>query len=236
MSSYSSHSSNSISTTTTTTTTKSPKSRERLTHSAGMADTSTINTINNTTGTSSGGGGGGGIAKAKMERHTKLLKTIDTASIEHLRMVLKMVCTESRVIEYALDMFMQLLGDNYNENENRKEGGGEVKTCGRCKKVFNTPTTTTTTTAAATAATAKLGQEEGGCRYHDGNRYVDIESEVWTKVEGVCWRDGMDMVVNCRVDWEDPVLLEEFAEGFRWDCCDEDGGVEGCVVGGHVAG
>ncbi|KAF3187139.1 hypothetical protein TWF225_004299 [Orbilia oligospora] len=225
MSSYSSHSSNSISTTTTTTTTKSPKSRERLTHSAGMADTSTINTINNTTGTSSGG-----IAKAKMERHTKLLKTIDTASIEHLRMVLKMVCTESRVIEYALDMFMQLLGDNYNENENRKEGGGEVKTCGRCKKVFTTPTTTT----------GKLGQEEGqeegGCRYHDGNRYVDIESEVWTKVEGVCWRDGMDMVVNCGVDWEDPMLLEEFAEGFRWDCCDEDGGVEGCVVGGHVAG
>ncbi|KAF3275269.1 hypothetical protein TWF970_006990 [Orbilia oligospora] len=220
--SSSSHSSNSISTTTTTTT-QSPKSRERLTHSGGMADTSTIAASNNNTT---------GIAKAKKERHTKLLKTIDTASIEHLRMVLKMVCNGSEVIEYALDVFMQLLGDDdKHENDNKEEGGGEVKTCGRCGKVFTTTTTPNT---------GKLGQEEeegkGGCRYHDGNIYVDIESEVWTKVEGVCWRDGMDMVVNCGVDWEeDPVLLEEFAEGFKWDCCDEDGGVEGCVVGGHVA-
>ncbi|KAF3219405.1 hypothetical protein TWF679_010876 [Orbilia oligospora] len=232
MSLYSSHSSNSISTTSSTTT-KSPKSRERLTCSGGMGDTSTIITTT-TTGGGGGGGGGGGIAKAKMERHTKLLKTIDTASLEHLRMVLKMVCTESGVIEYALDVFTQLLDiDTKHENKEEEEEEEEIKTCRRCKKVF----TTTTTTRKLEEREGEEEREEEGCRYHDGNRYVDIESEVWTKVEGVCWRDGMDMVVNCGVDWEDdPVLLEEFAEGFRWDCCDEDGGVEGCVVGGHVAG
>ncbi|KAK6512998.1 hypothetical protein TWF506_009160 [Arthrobotrys conoides] len=150
--------------------------------------------------------------KTRMEKHTTLLKLIDTASIEHLRLVLKMVCIRTEVIERVLGVF-EGLGYIHENNDKGKEQDHQegMKICGRCKK----------------EVLVKDVEGERGCRYHSGNRYLDIESEVW---EGR-WDGG----VECGgVDWEDEEVVGEFGEGFRWDCCDEDGRGEGCCFGGHL--
>ncbi|KAK6336988.1 hypothetical protein TWF718_009775 [Orbilia javanica] len=163
------------------------------------------------------------IAKKKMERHTKLLRIIDTAPEGDVRLVLKIVCKSSEVVEEAVRLFERIGGDRCGVvppgglRDKGVEGVGREGKCVRCGEVY------------------ELGGEDGdedeggeGCWYHWGNRHVDIESEVW---EGM----AMEIVGGCG-DWEgyEEGVLEEFAEGFRWDCCDEDGTVEGCVWGRHV--
>lgn len=56
-----------------------------------------------------------------------------------------------------------------------------------------------------------------------GNKEVDYNADIWADHDERCHGD-MDSFVDDLI----------YAEGFRWDCCDQEASAEGCIVSKHV--
>ncbi|CAK1368187.1 hypothetical protein CB0940_11133 [Cercospora beticola] len=64
---------------------------------------------------------------------------------------------------------------------------------------------------------------KGDCVYHDGNKEVNHDADTWA-----------DHDENVHGLPEDLMSDSTYEEGFIWDCCDESGSADGCVVSKHV--
>ncbi|EPS43917.1 hypothetical protein H072_2031 [Dactylellina haptotyla CBS 200.50] len=142
--------------------------------------------------------------------HKTLLDTIDAAPEHHVKLVLQTLCTDPKVVKLALEKFAKLKAL---ENPKKRKAPCDVTpilpTCTQCKETFDESDNTT-----------------AACVWHPGNREVDFEAEVWDEV---CNSD------NEGFDFEDEQNVEEYPEGYRWDCCDEYGDCDGCREGPHKA-
>ncbi|KAK5191249.1 hypothetical protein LTR92_008968 [Exophiala xenobiotica] len=65
-------------------------------------------------------------------------------------------------------------------------------------------------------------ETKGLCVYHPGEKYLDVDSDLWDDHDPKCHGNPQDFE-------DDP----EYGEGFMWDCCDEDGTTEGCTTSKH---
>ncbi|GIZ49415.1 hypothetical protein CKM354_001244500 [Cercospora kikuchii] len=63
---------------------------------------------------------------------------------------------------------------------------------------------------------------KGDCVYHDGNKEVNDDADTWA-----------DHDENVHGHPEDLMSDSTYEEGFIWDCCDETGSADGCVVSKH---
>ncbi|CZT19199.1 uncharacterized protein RCC_05045 [Ramularia collo-cygni] len=65
--------------------------------------------------------------------------------------------------------------------------------------------------------------DKGSCVYHDGNKEVNYKSDMWIDHDDDCHGDPDSFA-------DDP----NYADGFRWGCCEQNSETEGCVVSRHV--
>ncbi|KAK4198048.1 hypothetical protein QBC40DRAFT_332135 [Triangularia verruculosa] len=65
--------------------------------------------------------------------------------------------------------------------------------------------------------------KEGACCFHTGNCYVDEDASVWG-----------DWVVEELGYMDAPGNIEEYPEGFVWDCCNSQANGPGCKSGKHI--
>ncbi|KAF3937404.1 hypothetical protein ABW19_dt0207080 [Dactylella cylindrospora] len=141
-------------------------------------------------------------------RPSTFLEDIDTVSEDNLRSILRSLCDDPKTLKKAETHFTKL---NTVRTTNSKKRGSESMTsvCVQCNESFN--------------------EEENAsksCQYHTGHREVDFESEVWEDM----WEGDMK-----QTDFEDEGLVEEWPEGYRWTCCDEEGDHPGCRKGKHAS-
>ncbi|KAK6537393.1 hypothetical protein TWF694_011580 [Orbilia ellipsospora] len=133
-------------------------------------------------------------------------ETILTASEDHVKTVLYTLCKESNLRIKVLEQLEKL-----QKAENpKKRKHSETKTlpkCTVCNQQFD-----------ESKNTAK------SCKWHPGNREVDFEADCWVDM----WEDDIKAF-----DFEDEDVVSEWPEGYRWDCCDEDGDHAGCMEGPH---
>ncbi|KAF3908269.1 hypothetical protein AA313_de0205300 [Arthrobotrys entomopaga] len=137
-------------------------------------------------------------------------ETILTASEDDVKTVLYTLCKESKIRTKVLEQLDKL---QKAENPKKRKHSPSSKTLPKC-----------------TVCNQRFDESKNtgkSCKWHPGNREVDFEADCWDDM----WEDDIKAF-----DFHAEDVLNEWPEGYKWDCCDEDGDHAGCMEGPHKVG
>ncbi|KIW31559.1 uncharacterized protein PV07_03196 [Cladophialophora immunda] len=140
---------------------------------------------------------------ARGVEHT-LEDAIRSASLARLRTVLLQMCSDNAVCRHlaskALLVAAPALAPEPKTGMKRLRKAYEM--CSQCGTEYEVE---------------ENERVKGLCVYHPGEKELDFESDFWA-----------DHDPNCHGDPDSFIDDPDYAEGFLWSCCDEEGGAEGC--------
>ncbi|KIW57532.1 hypothetical protein PV05_06073 [Exophiala xenobiotica] len=142
--------------------------------------------------------------------HT-LEEAIISATASRVKQVLLNICYKNAICRHLASE--ELLVSTYSSVPATENGGSKKRVrkafemCCQCEEEYDV---------------LENEKTKGLCVYHPGYKDLDTEADIWADHDPSCHGNPHDFD-------DDP----DYAEGFKWDCCDEDAITEGCKTSKH---